>query len=70
MFIDNNKKENWALRNKEKSNIIIKLYNSPTFPMNLNIQLMNNISINIMTILKILMVKNIFSIIFKKTDIV
>ena len=31
---------------------------------------MNNISINRMTILKILMVKNIFSIIFKKTDIV
>ena len=31
---------------------------------------MNNISINRMTILKILMVMNIFSIIFKKTDIV
>ena len=31
---------------------------------------MNKISINRMTILKILMVKNIFSIIFKKTDIV
>ena len=31
---------------------------------------MNNISINIMTIPKIIMVKNIFSIILQKTDIV
>ena len=73
ILIGNNKKENWTLRNKEKLNIIIKLYKPPTFPMNLNIQLnliINKKLINLMITLLILIEMNTFSTIPQKNDIV
>ena len=73
ILIGNNKKENWTLRNKEKPNIIIKLYKPPTFPMNLNIQLnliINKKLINLMITLLILIEMNTFSTIPQKNDIV